>query len=321
MNNSTITAVILSVDMDTEYWIQYVVFYFIIGIPGILGNTMVLFLIIKDKNLKTFFFTLIAGRSLTLIVFSLECIILGIFRICRFYMPQLYILTRLQCHFLHFLLYFCDTFSTLTMLTLACDRTLSIFKPMLYYNTLTSKHAIYKLLLLSFLTVFGKLFTTYFGPVSFSDKIQCLNFLSPTAPFWADFNYVTNLIIIVTGIIMYFTLFLAVVMKTKKAVASTTSEDSLNSIVQNMIERQSRFLSAVWMLIVVNICTVLSFNTVMLLSMYMAAPVSTRLFLYGACFASIDRFVDPIILFWKSSDLQQALKTFIGIKNQIAHYR
>lgn len=64
-------------------------------------------------------------------------------------------------------------------------------------------------------------------------------------------------------------------------------------------------------------CSVLLFNVLMMLSTYMEATASARLFLYGACLAAIDRSVDPLILFWKSSDLRKGLKCFIGLTNQV----
>lgn len=307
------TTNVTTVDLTLEYWIQYVVFYLIIGIPGIIGNFFVFILIVRHKKLHTFFFTLIAGHAMALALFSIELVIVGVFRICRFYMPELYYVTRLECHLLHLLLYFFDTFSSLSMCVLAFDRTLAIVRPLQYHNYQV-KHALYLLFVLAFLSIFGKIVPAYLGTVPFSQKILCVSVLSPAPPFWSDFYFITNVTVIVLGIFLYILLFVTVTVRTANASRGSNVHES---IVERMIKRQLQLLPAVRILLVVNVFTVLSFNVLMLASNYMEPDLSARLFIYGVYLSAIDRFVDPLILLWKSTELRRALKLVLGLKNQV----
>lgn len=114
--------------VTTEFWILYILFYIIFGLVAIVENITIVGLIAINKKLRTFFFTLVAGHCIGQTIFALGYIVCAVYRIIPVWIPSAIKITKLQCHGVNVLVYFSTSFSSVTMLILAADRSYAIGK-------------------------------------------------------------------------------------------------------------------------------------------------------------------------------------------------
>lgn len=308
-NNSSYSFV-----LTTEQWLDYVIFFILFGIIGAIGNSLIFLMIIKDKKLHTFFYTLIAGHTFSRAIYSLEYVINGVHPIVANFYPNVMFTSRLQCHTMHVLTYFCNSFSSLTILLLAIDRMYSLAKPAKY-----RKHSVKQGIIVNAISVLviivTKVVPSYLGSVPFSTQLICNTMVDVTVE-WFRYNYYTNFFTVLASVIMYSVLFFVAVIRKKSLSRAIVGNEG---ITRKALKRQLLLLDSIRLLIIVNVLTVLPFNALQIVSNYFQFTVSLKISTIGACFSSVDRVIDPAILIWKSSDIRASFLRFFGCKsNSIA---
>lgn len=311
MNNTT--TISTPYRLTTEQWIQYTIFYIALGVVGFAGNCLIFGMIVKDKKLHAFFYVLLCGHCFGRAIYSLQCVNLGIYRIVANYTWNTFRINRLQCHTIHFMTYFCASFSSLTLLLLAVDRAYSLGRPTSYKKR-SVKQGIIVIIVSILGTIATKIIPSYAGSTSFLTVIICNTAQTAVTTDWWNYNYYANFLLVLVSVIIYVALFIVAFIRKRSLSHDMTAHDEMAI---HIIKRQLVLLYSIRLLIIVNVLTVLPFNILQLLSGYLEPSVRTQLVNYGASFSAIDRVLDPFILIWQSSDLLKSFKNLIKKHNNM----
>lgn len=298
---------------QAEIWIQNVLFYVILDIPAVIGNTLIVVGIVKAKNLHTFFFVLFAGHALGRTFFSLQMFYVAIYRICRTLNPNLTFLTALQCHTLHWMVYFCDSYNSVSLCILAIDRLSAICKPTNYHK-LSCKMGVLINLSVAFCIIVSRLIPSYFVSESFSTVISCVNFLSPVPKFFGVYNEMSNLTLGLIGVGLYCILNIVI----RVHVSMWQKDMPTDSPTQRLIQRHLKLLPLVNTLIIINVLFVVVAELLMLLSEIYQSNVATRFVVYGGNLGVLDRLFDCIVIIWRCKELQQAVKELFPFFSKVS---
>lgn len=290
--------------VTTEFWIMYVVFYIILGVLGIFENAIIIVLISLNKKLRTFFFVLIGGHCLGQIFYCTGNIVVGIYRLLPSSFPDIINITRLQCHFINLLVYFCPSFSSLTMVILAADRSYAIGKPMSYHKY-SAKRALIVMSGSLLFTVLIKVVPSYTGSTLFSSQVPCVTARAAVTPDWWIYNYYVNCILIFLGILMYSALLGIAMIRARALSSGTFSNDDLAN---RLLKKQLKLLGTIRILIIINVLTVLPFVVLLIMSNYFPPPIASKLVVYGASLNAVDMVVEPVTLYASSTALKNGLK-------------
>lgn len=299
-NSSTFLANFPVYSLTTEEWILYVIFFIIFGIFGTACNSLVLYLIVKDKKLYTFFYMMLAGHTLNRAVYCFEYIILGAQHLLGNYFSKFIFMSRFQCHTLYFLTYFSNSYSSVTMFMLAVDRVYSLGRPKSYHKR-SAKQGIFLVAGSAIITFLTKMLPSYAGSVPFTTTILCIVTQSSVTEGFFNYNYYTNLFLALFAIVLYTILF-SVAFFRKKMLARNLNDQ----IACKTLKRQLVLLDSIRLLIILNFLTVLPFNVIQILSEYFESRFILIITTVGGCFSSTDRLFDPLILLWKSSDIRRS---------------
>lgn len=310
MNDSNISSPVYV--LTAELWIQYLLFYIIMEAAAICLNIFIAWMIFHNNKLKTFFFAFLAGHSMALALYSSESMVLGIYRISAYHNPALFTITRLQCHTLHVLVIVFASLSSVTMFLLAADRLYSLWKP-LSYRSRSFKHGIHAVLLALVFVIVTKFFPSYTGSVPFSKIILCTTAVAPFSEEVWTYNYGMNLFLMFVSLSMYVILGLVAYFR-KRIIARG---GAVNEAAQ--IKRQLKLLNVILSLIILYCFTVVPYNILLMMSFYFEPKISSKMVVYGACLNMIDTLLDPLVLFYQSSEIRKAFRARYGKANAIGH--
>lgn len=293
----------------TEQW-GPLIFFLVSGFIGVIGNGLIFGLIIMYKKLHTFFYILLAGHTLGRAIYSFQYVIVGIYRIVIQYDMNRSILNRFQCHTVFFLTYFCNSFSSLTMLLIAVDRTYSLRIPKSYRKCIVKQGILVVLATVGF-TVVTKIVPSYSGP-ALSTMVNCDAATSAVTTDWWQYNYFVNTCLVLLSVILYIVLFFVAFFRKRSLATMVIGVDA------RILQRQLLLLDSIRLLITVNIFTLLPFNVLQILSGYFEPSIRLQLNDIGAYFSSADRVVDPLILIWQSSDIRFCFRSLFSKSSSIA---
>lgn len=301
-NFSTVPSLTLHT-LTIELWIQYILFYVILGVFSSCGNIFLSVVIISDKRLHSFFYILLCGHTLSRGVYSLQVFAIGIYRVFTQLESGL-VTSRLVCHTVHFFIYFCQSFSSTSILLLAIDRWYSLHKPLAYRKHLF-KNAIYVTAGLAVGIFIAKIVPSYFGDELLSKQIECITARSAVTRLWWDYHSYSNFFCVFVSLIIYIYLFTVSSVRKRNLVHEYHSEDHNQILIHQMA-----LLHSIGLLIISNLIIVTPFNILQIMSNYFDESVSSRFIMYGSCFSSVDRLIDVFILLWKSSELRRSVFDF-----------
>lgn len=106
--------------------------YIYLGVPGLLGNVLLLFLILRDKTLRSNFYLSLIHLTVADGLFCLVCVILGLKRIILYVLQQPETCTPLACAPYIVAFFFFENTATAQALCIAIDRLLSTTFPIQY---------------------------------------------------------------------------------------------------------------------------------------------------------------------------------------------
>lgn len=304
---------------ETEIWLQNLLFFIVLDIPSFIGNGFIFIAVIKVKTLKTFFFVLIAGHTFFRALLSLTLMLVGAYRIWRMMVPSILYITRYQCHTLHVLVYFCDSFNNMTLCIIAIDRLVAVAVPVKYHN-FSAKLGFRFIFGLSLFVVLSKVIPSYLGSVPFADVIPCLTAFSPTPPFFMSYFVITNFMFGLASVILYCILNIAIRFRIKKIMESNRKYDVIDNQIQQLVKQQAKLLPLLNLLIIVNVFCAVSMELLMVIGSFFPPEIASRFVLYGSCLSVLDRTFDFMIMIWKSSELRQGIKTILPLKTLVQSF-
>jgi hypothetical protein len=147
MNSSNISLKTISLEIPSDITIYGSVFYSIIFLMGIVGNLLVLYLLIKEKELRNFTNYLLANLSISDLLVLFACVPTGFHDL---YAKERWYLGEVMCHLIGFIEN-CMTFaSILTILFITCERYYVICMPLKLKSVITPSRT-FKLIILIWL--------------------------------------------------------------------------------------------------------------------------------------------------------------------------
>lgn len=316
--NFTSTTAVSTYFVSLESALQLIIFYIIGGTIAIIGNVLIIVLIIKNIKLHTFFYAIISGHMIGRTLISIYNVTNAAFRLIAHFYPYIIVLTKLECHLLNVLNYFCQSFTAVTMLILAVDRTFSLLLPA-FYHKYRMKRGILITIAAACLTVILKIVPSFVGiPGLMSDKVLCETGRGAVSSVWWDYNYYSNLVLVFLGVLMYIILFVVTFLKKKSILQKVSAVDNEITVEMNpFIKTQEKLLEIVRLLIIVNVFTVVLSSIFAIAATYVVYDIRWRFVTYGTCLMVFERILDPVILLWKSSIIRDSFKQAIGKSSNV----
>lgn len=305
MNNSSGPLIShVSYVVTTELWIQYVGFYIGLGLIATGLNMAVFLLIYNNKKLKTFFFVIIAGHSVSQVAMSFSFVILGIYRLLPAYIPDLINIPRICCHTINLLVYLDSGLNSEVMCLISLDRLYALTRPISYQNR-TAKQGLLILVGLVMGNLMLKIIPSYAGSVPLSKVIACTTSAAPVTAEWFLYHNYTNFTMVFFGVFIYIFLFILAFIKTRLLKSTVLAN---NQPARLMLKRQLKLMNIVRYIIVLNCLTIVPYNILLIISNKVKATTAPRLVVYGGCLAAINIFLDPILLILGSTELRRSVQ-------------
>lgn len=314
MNTSTKELVFLTEGLQNpgEFFGKNLFFFIFCGSVSTIANSVIFTLIAKDKNLKSFFFALVLGHVAGRALYCFQNVIVGSYHTVAYFIPQVYNMTWIQCHMVFLPYYYISSYTTITTAILAIDRFHFLMNPN-RYTKCSFIQGIYVSCGCAIFCILTKFVPSLFPDISTFTQVFCLNAQAAVSQLWYKYNYYTNLIFVCFTVLLYSMLFIFAFVRLKsKRSRNLNDEQNIN----RMFQSEMKLLNAVVLLIFANILTAVPHNILLILSAYYP-DMSVRLISLGSVFSALDRTVDWIILFWKSSEIRHSFRSIFNQKTRV----
>lgn len=292
--------------ITTEFWIEYAGIYIVMGMSSLLLNTIIFFTIRKEKALKTFFYAIIACHSLSQAVYSLSRVINGFYRLLPTYYPEIINVSRIVCHTINFLIYYCPGVQAQIMCFIAFERLYALARPVSYENR-SAKQGYLICLGIAMGNLIIKMGPSYLGPVPLSQVITCVTSQDAVTKEWWNYNTYTNFIFVFVELFLQVSLFIFSWI-TARSLKNGVFANNQN--VQLILKRQFRLLKVIRLVIVLHVLTVVPYTVILIISDIFPPRIASRLVVYGGCIYSPCLFFDPILLLLGSTKLRESVRRY-----------